>query len=71
MDGQRGMKENFVGIHASYIYPIKNLAIETLLSMQPLLAEGVKTMSVISPRLLQTMGRRYTTLFALLETPVQ
>jgi hypothetical protein len=71
-DGWTEGNEHFIGIHASYIDPISNLASKTLLSMQPLLAEGVKTMSVISPRLLRTMGRQWTTLFAfLLETTAQ
>ena len=45
MDGKRGMKENFIRIYVSYIDPISNLAIETLLSMQPLIADGVKAMT--------------------------
>ena len=44
-DGWTEGNEHFIGIHASYIDPISNLAIETLLSMQPLLAEGIKTMT--------------------------
>jgi hypothetical protein len=44
-DGWTEGNEHFIRIHASYIDPISNLAIETLLSMQPLLAEGVKTMT--------------------------
>ena len=45
-DGWTEGNEHFIGIHESKIDPISNLAIETLLSMQPLvLAEGVKTMT--------------------------